>query len=98
MAGFVQAGVPSQQELIDASLDHHLNLSGGDLRKFLQDSVTQLELTGKPGITGLVSQLTQALEKAEEAHGSVIENEAALSAFQASVKVCPALPVKKASR
>ena len=85
--GHLQAGLPNQEELIEATLDYQLDVSGGDLRKFILDSVAELDLGDKAGVNEIVTQLTEALDKAENQHGSPIDNEVALSAFQASVRV-----------
>ena len=82
---FAQVGIPDMEEVFNATLNHELSLSGGNVRKFLLAATAGVDLGNQAEV---VTKMFAALDKIEAQSGSVTaENTVALQAFEKEVAV-----------
>jgi len=78
-----KVGLPEMDELMGATLNHQMKLSGGNMRKFLHEATEGVDLGQQEDI---LLKVNAALDKIEESSGPVtIDNPKALAAFQSEV-------------
>jgi hypothetical protein len=78
-----KVGLPEMEELLGATMNHQAKVSGGSVRKFLQEATEGVDLGDRSEI---LYKVQAALDKIEETSGPVTtENAKALSAFQKEV-------------
>ena len=81
----MQVGMPPMEEAFSATLDYQLQLSGGNVRKFLTSATEGVDLGEQAEV---VNALFAALDKVESSAGPVDpSNEKALKAFEKEAQV-----------